>query len=123
MKTARRFEDLLAWQRARALTRHIYSISSEGPIARDFSLKDQLRRAAVSCMSNLAEGLGRKGDRQFAYFIEITTGSAAEVQSLLYVALDGGVLDQEQFEALYAEAGEVTALSIKLLQHLRRTRS
>ncbi|MEA2084022.1 MAG: four helix bundle protein [Thermodesulfobacteriota bacterium] len=83
-----KFEDIEAWKKARELTKEIYVISNEGPFARDFGLRDQVRRAAVSVMSNIAEGFDRGGNRELIQFLYIAKGSAAEVQAQLYVALD-----------------------------------
>lgn len=83
-----RFEDILAWQKARVLVSEIYKTSNDGKFARDFGLKDQIRRAAVSIMSNIAEGFARRTNKEFTRFLYISHGSVAEVQSLLYVALD-----------------------------------
>lgn len=85
-----RFEDILAWQKARELTREVYRLSAEGAFARDFGLRDQLRRASVSIMLNVAEGFARRTNREFIHFLGNAHGSAAEVQAALYVALDCG---------------------------------
>ncbi|MCA1795701.1 MAG: four helix bundle protein [Desulfotignum sp.] len=82
------FEGLVAWQKARELTRNIYQVTGEGDFARDFGLKDQIRRAAVSIMSNIAEGYDRGGRAEFHQFLVIAKGSCAEVRSQLYVAYD-----------------------------------
>ena len=97
-----RFEELEAWQSARTLTRRIYEVSSREPFVRDFGLRDQIRRAAVSGMSNIAEGFERDGDREFRQFLSNAKGSTGEVRSQLYVALDVNFIDQPQFEELYA---------------------
>jgi four helix bundle protein len=100
MPTVRRFEELQAWQKARELVREIYRTSADGRLSKDFGLRDQLCRAAVSTMSNIAEGFARGSDKDFAHFLDIGKGSAMEVQSLLYVALDVGYIDQQNFERL-----------------------
>ena len=105
-----KFEDIEAWQLARKLTRAIYAVSSEGQFARDFGLRDQLRRAAVSIMSNIAEGFDRGGNKELIQFLFIAKGSAAEVQAQLYIALDIGYLKQEQFQELYNLAGDTARL-------------
>jgi four helix bundle protein len=102
-----RFEDFIAWQKARKLTAEIYRITSEGNFARDFGLKDQIRRAAVSSMSNLAEGFERGRPAEFHQFISIAKGSCAELRTQLYVALDVGYLKLSTFNVLMAEATEV----------------
>jgi len=88
-----RFEDIRAWQKARELTREMYDACGRGTLRSDFGLKGQLCRAAVSAMSNVAEGRARKSDRDFARFLDIARGSTVEVQSLLYAALDSGSPD------------------------------
>ena len=101
MSTITRFEEIQAWQTARALTRRIYEISNQGAFARDFGLRDQIRRAAVSTMSNIAEGFESDSQMQFVKFLGYAKASAGEVRAQLYVALDVGYLDQSQFEQLF----------------------
>jgi four helix bundle protein len=102
-----RFEDIVAWQKARELTRQIYEVSRVGALAKDFGLAGQLQRAAVSIMSNIAEGFDRAGRAEFRHFLLMAKGSCAELRSQLYVALDVGYLDQAKFEKLSALADEV----------------
>src|ERR1044072_5404483 len=106
-KKIERFEDFIAWQKARKLTADIYRVTSEGNFARDFGLKDQIRRAAVSSMSNLAEGFERGRPTEFHQFLSIAKGSCAELRTQLYVALDVGYLKAPAFEALMTQATEV----------------
>jgi four helix bundle protein len=106
----RRFEDFVAWQKARALTREIYRITSEGSFARDFGLKDQIRRAAVSVMANIAEGFERGSPAEFHHFLCIAKASCAEMRAELYVAVDAGHLSQELFQALIVQGEEVGRL-------------
>ena len=103
-KKIEKFEQLIAWQKARKLTSQIYKATEEGKFAKDYGLKDQVRRAAVSSMSNLAEGFERGG---FHRFLSISKGSCAELRTQLYIALDVGYLDRETFEPLMAQAIEV----------------
>ena len=110
MGKVERFEDLIAWQRARELTRLVYRVSSEGAFARDFGLRDQIRRASVSVMSNIAEGFDRAGRAEFHRFLVIAKGSCAEVRAQLYVALDNGLLSREQFDAAMALAEETARI-------------
>jgi four helix bundle protein len=107
MRTIRRFEDLIAWQKARGLAREIYQISRQGAFARDFGLAGQIQRAVVSIMSNVAEGFERSRRGEFHQFLSIAKASCAEVRSQLYVALDVGYLDQVKFNELLARAEEV----------------
>lgn len=105
-----RFEDLHVWQKARELTRGIYRVSAGGPFARDFGLKDQLRRAAVSVMANIAEGFERGGRKEFHQFLSVGKASCAEVRSGLYVALDAGYVTQEEFSQLIAIGEEIARM-------------
>jgi four helix bundle protein len=97
----------------------IYKLGERG-FSRDFGLRDQICRAGVSVMSNVAEGFARKGDRDFARFLDVARGSAVEVQSLLYVAMDAGWIHKAQFDKLYHPADEVIAMISGLSSYLRR---
>jgi four helix bundle protein len=107
MNKIKRFEDFIAWQKARKLTARIYKATREEEFARDFGLKDQIRRAAVSAMSNIAEGFERGRPSEFHQFLSVAKGSCAEVRSQLYVSLDVGYLNDQTFEELLAMAEEV----------------
>ena len=107
MTKIERFEDFVAWQKARKLTAIVYRVTNEGAFARDFGLKDQIRKAAVSSMSNLAEGFERGRPSEFHQFLSIAKGSCAELRAQLYVALDAGYLTQPVFEGLMEQATEV----------------
>lgn len=106
-----RFEDLIAWQKARELTREIYKVTQSGSFAKDFGLCDQIRRASVSLMSNIAEGFDRASRAEFHQFLVIAKGSAAEVRSQLYVAYDIGYIDQETFSRLKNLAEETARIT------------
>ena len=105
-----RFEDLIAWQKARDLTRAIYQVTRRGEFARDLGLARQVQRAAVSIMSNVAEGFERGGRGEFHQFLSTAKASCAEVRSHLYVALDIGYLDRTTFTDLLAKAEEVARI-------------
>jgi len=120
MGTAKRVEDLTAWQKARELVREVYLAAAEGALSRDFGLRDQLRRAAVSVMANIAEGFGRSTSKEFAHFLDIARGSAVEVQTLLYIALDVKHMQQEQFDHLLNLAGDVLGLLSGLRAYLTK---
>jgi len=107
MATIRRFEDLIAWQKARELSRKIYRMSRQGNFAKDFDLAGQIRRAAVSIMSNIAEGFEREGSREFRQFLSTAKGSCAELRSQLYVAFDCDYMSQGDFASLLKQAEEV----------------
>src|SRR5579871_4774688 len=102
-----RFEDLIAWSKARELTAEIYRVTNTGLFARDFGLKDQIRRAAVSIMSNIAEGFERNRPNEFHQFLSVAKGSCGEVRSQLYVAFDAQYVSEESFRRLLAQAEEV----------------
>ncbi|MGH7232963.1 MAG: four helix bundle protein [Nitrospiraceae bacterium] len=106
-KPARRFEDLIAWQKARALTQTIYEITSARQFDKDYALRDQLRRSAVSVMSNLAEGFERGGRSEFHQFLSMSKASCAELRSQIYVAFDVQYIDKQAFVRLLAHAEEV----------------
>jgi four helix bundle protein len=118
MATITRFEDIDAWQKARELTAAIYRESRTGAFAKDFGLRDQICRAVVSVMSNIAEGFDRDGNREFMNFLSIAKGSAAEVTSQLYIAKDIGYIDEERFDELYKLAKEVGSLIGGFMKYL-----
>ena len=105
-----RFEDLIAWQKARELTKNIYKITKQEDFHKDFGLRDQIRRASVSIMSNLAEGFERGGRSEFHQFLVIAKGSCAELRSQLYVVLDNDYIDEITFQNIDSLAKEVSRL-------------
>jgi four helix bundle protein len=117
-----RFEDLIAWQKARALTAEIYRVTNQKDFGRDFALRDQIRRAAVSAMSNVAEGFERNRPAEFHQFLSVAKASCGEVRSQLYVAFDAGYLDLSTFEALRSQAEEVSRISGGLRSSIRKSR-
>jgi four helix bundle protein len=119
MATIERFEDIEAWQKARELTKAIYATSNESKFSRDFGLRDQIRRASVSVMSNIAEGFDRGGNRELVQFLYIAKSSAAEVQAQLYVALDVGYIDQEKFKELYDLASNTGRMIGGFIRYLK----
>jgi four helix bundle protein len=102
-----RFEDLIAWQKARQLAKIIYTITRQDLFARDFGFSGQIQRAAVSIMSNIAEGFERGGRKEFHQFLSIAKGSCAELRSQLYVALDIGYITESEFVEVLSLAEEV----------------
>lgn len=118
---AKKFEDLIFWQRARELTKLVYFYSKSGPFQTDFELKDQIRRAAVSIMANIAEGFGRGGNKEFIQFLFVAKGSLAEVQSHLYVAIDQEYIDDKKFKAAYDKADEVARLINSFIQSIEKS--
>jgi four helix bundle protein len=109
MSKVERFEDLIAWQKARELTKAVFAITHERTF-RSFALRDQMQRAVVSIMSNIAEGFERGGRGEFHQFLVIAKASCAEVRSQLYIAHDAGYIDAEQFTHLNAQAVEVSRI-------------
>ena len=120
MENIEKFEEIEAWQKARELTREIYRITNQGSFVKDFGLRDQIRRAVVSVMSNIAEGFERGGDVEFRRFLAIAKGSAGEVKAQLYVALDAGMIDQATFDSLYKKAAETRNLGGGFMRYLSR---
>ena len=118
MPTFKRFEDIMAWQKARQVTNIIYTVTKNGDFAKDFGLRDQIRRASVSIMANIAEGFARRSDKDFAYFLNISRSSAAEVRSHLYVAVDQGYIRQNEFNEIYEELEETSKMIFALVRHL-----
>jgi four helix bundle protein len=119
MRGVKRFEELEVWQKAREMAREIYACGGEGGFVRDFGLRDQIRRAAVSVVSNIAEGFERGGDREFRQFLAQAKGSCGEVRAQLYIALDQGFLAQEQFDRLCERALQVSRMIAGLMSYLR----
>ena len=120
MPTFTRFEDMEAWRQARVLCGEIYRVSGKGSFAKDFGLRDQIRRAIVSIMSNIAEGFERSGTREFVQFLAIAKGSAGEMKSQLYIALDQSYLDREDFARLSTSASDTAKIIAGLMSYLRK---
>jgi four helix bundle protein len=104
MTTAKRFEDLEVWQRAKELTNLIYGLSSVGSFSRGFGLRDQMRRAAVSIMSNIAEGFESQTQLLFIQFLSRAKGSAGELRAQLYIALEQEYIAANEFQTAYSLA-------------------
>ncbi len=121
MAKIERFEDLTCWKEARKLTRAVYRLAADGDMARDFRLRDQLTAAAVSAMTNIAEGFARYHKGDFIRFLDYAQSSAAEVKSLLYVVLDQQYADAETVADLQRQAETCQRMALGLLKHVRRT--
>jgi four helix bundle protein len=119
MMKIKTFEDIESWKKARALTNEIYKVTAAGTFARDFGLKDQIRRASVSILSNIAEGFERGGDKEFSQFLAIAKGSCGEVRAQLYIALDQKYLPQELFDRLSKSTIEVGQLLSGFMRYLK----
>ncbi len=120
MPTFRKFEEIEAWQMARELAREVYAFTKTGDFSKDFGLRDQIRSATVSIMSNIAEGFERGGTREFVQFLSIAKGSVAEVQAQLYVALDQRYIPKDSFDRAYARCGLIQGKIGALMSYLRR---
>jgi len=119
MAKIEQFEDIEAWKLARESTKLIYAVSSSGDFARDFGLRDQIRRSSVSILSNIAEGFERDGDKEFIRFLSIAKGSCAEARAQQYVALDQGYITREVFDKTFGsllETGKRIGGFMKYLQ-------
>lgn len=117
-----KFEQIESWKKARQLTNDIYQSTGTGEFARDFELKDQIRRASVSVLSNIAEGFERGGDREFLRYLTMAKGSCGEVRAQLYVALDQKYLSKEVFDKLSTNATEVGQLLFGFMRYLRQSK-
>jgi four helix bundle protein len=122
MPTIRRFEDIEVWQKARKLTNSIYELTNRKYFNHDFNLRDQMRRASISVMLNIAEGFGRKTDKEFSRFLTQAHGSAAEIQSALYIAIDQGYINQEEFNRMYRISEDVSKMIMNFLRYLLNKR-
>ena len=110
MASITKFEDLIAWQEARLLVKMVYKMTVDGAFAKDYGMRDQIQRASVSVMTNIAEGFDCESTAEFARFLGIARRSAVEVQSLLYAALDVKYIEQDIFKSYYEQAKKCKAL-------------
>jgi four helix bundle protein len=118
MATAKQFEDLAVWQDARTLVKSIYAASKQRTFYRDVGLREQIRRAATSTMSNIAEGFERGSRKEFIQFLNISKGSTGEVRSQLYIALDQEYLIEKEFNALRDLAASLSRRLAKFIRYL-----
>jgi four helix bundle protein len=117
--TFKTFEEIVVWQKSRELTKQIYALSARGTFARDYGLKDQIRRACVSIMSNIAEGFERSGTGEFVQFLATAKGSSGEVRCQLYVALDQNYVQENEFGTLCGSVTEISQMISGLMRYLR----
>ncbi len=122
MAKVEHFEDLEVWKLARKLTGKIYSLSRSGVFAKDFGFRDQICRAAVSIVSNIAEGFERRSNSQFVQFLAIASGSAGEVRAQLYIALDLDYITQTQFQDAFDDIVCIGKMLTSLSRHLRTSK-
>jgi four helix bundle protein len=121
MSKIRRFEDLEAWKIAREITKDVYRISKNDLFLRDYGLRDQICRASVSIMANIAEGFKRDGDKEFINFLSIAKGSVGEIRSQLYVALDQNYITEHEFKVIYEKAIENSRIISGLINYLKQS--
>jgi len=121
MSTIDRFEDLEAWKLARTLTGSVYSVSGLGQFGHDFALRDQIRRASISIVSNISEGFERDGDKEFIQFLSVAKGSCGEVRAQLYLALDQKYISEDQFQELTTKALQLSRIISGLIRYLRQS--
>ncbi|MBI4706673.1 MAG: four helix bundle protein [Candidatus Omnitrophica bacterium] len=115
------FEESDVWQEARKLAKAVYLLGEKIANNRDYGLREQIQRAAVSCMANIAEGFDSDSDQQFIQFLGYAKRSASEVQSHLYVALDSDYINQEEFNSVYTLATNVRKLCSGFIKYLRKS--
>jgi four helix bundle protein len=115
------FEDLRVWQRGIELTKQIYLTTSQGELSKDFGLKNQLRRAAVSVPTNIAEGFERRSRKEYVNFLNIAKGSAGEIRSLLRVAIEVGYLEEKTYLQLYSQAKELSRMLAKQIKAINQS--
>ncbi len=123
MSSFKCFEEIEAWKKSRELARLVYSVSGKGNFSRDFPLRDQIRKASISTMSNIAEGFERKGHSEFAHFLSIAKGSVGELRSQLYLALDQDYLNKELFNELFSRASDISRMLSGLIDYLKKINS
>ncbi|MBN1912797.1 MAG: four helix bundle protein [Candidatus Omnitrophica bacterium] len=117
-----RFEDIDVWRESRILVNMVYSVAQRQPFNKDFGLKEQICRAAVSCMLNVAEGFDAGSNSQFIQYLLYTRRSSSEVQSVLYVAMDRKYISQKEFDEIYDQAKKVGKLSNGFIRYLKQER-
>jgi four helix bundle protein len=119
MATFRHFSEIQAWKEARGLARSVYEVTGSADMPRDFALRDQLRRSVVSIMNNIAEGFARGSDPQFAQFLDVARGSAAEVESMLFLLEDIAPALAKDISPLKNRISFILSLIAKLTTYLR----
>lgn len=119
MSTIKSFEELIIWQESRKFTNNIYKLTKNFPQEDLYGLTSQIRRAAVSVMSNIAEGFDRRTTKEFISFLVIARASASEVQNDLYISLDLNYINKEEFQAIYNHAQKIAKLINGLITYLK----
>ena len=121
MARIERFEDIEGWKKGRELCQMVYTFTNKGAFSRDYGLRDQIRRAAISVISNIAEGFETQNDRTFIRHLYIAKGSSGEVRAQSYAALDQGYITQAEFDTLYKTTSEVSRLISGFIKYLEKT--
>ena len=121
MSAIKRFEDIEAWRKGRELKQRVYRLTKSGEFAKDFALRDQVRRAVISVAANIAEGFERGGNKEFVQFLSNAKGSCGEVRDHLYTALDESYLTKQQFDAAYDDALQVSRMISGFIDYLQRS--
>ena len=121
MTTIKRFEDIIAWQKARELCTLISEYTAYDAFSKDFKLVNQIKGSSGSAMDNIAEGFERGGNKEFIQFLFISKGSAGEVRSQLYRALDNDYINEKEFRKAYNLADDIGKLDRGLINHLRES--
>ena len=116
----KKFEELECWQEARKLTRNIYEYTKSAIFAKDFRLSGQITGAAISVMNNISEGFDSRSNKEFVKFLTYSRRSCSEVQNCLYIALDQAYIDDETFNATYAQCTKVRKMIDGLIRYLRK---
>ncbi len=119
MKKIDRFEDLKCWQESRVFVKKIYEISNADILAKDWDMRSQFRRAALSIMNNIAEGFGRFSKKEKIRFLEYSSSSASEVKSMLYVFKDLNYLEKQQLEFLFEQVATNQKLTLGFIRYLK----
>ncbi len=114
------FKELKVWQLSRQLVKEIYELTADFPSSEKYGLISQLRRCTVSIPTNIAEGAGRHNDKDFAQFLNISLGSAYEVETLLILAFDVNLIEQEQLDLLTIRISEIQKMTFGLIKTLRQ---
>ena len=115
------FEDLQVWKDSRILVKSIYQLTSDGKFSKDFGLREQIQRASVSIMNNIAEGFERNNNKEYIKFLGYSKGSAGEVRSMLYVATDLGYISQDSFNMHYQMAINIITQISNFIKYLRKS--
>ena len=121
MAKIEKFEDILAWKEARKLNNNIFEIAKKLERQKEYALSDQIKRAAISIMANIAEGFSRKTKKDFAHFLFIAKASATEVQSLSYILLDQNYISNSEFQSIYEKSDHIQRLLSNFIKYLSCT--